>query len=40
MSIKKWKLISKKDVSPSKWFPIEQRIYELAKKKFPQIFAY
>jgi 8-oxo-dGTP pyrophosphatase MutT (NUDIX family) len=29
MQLKKWKLISKKDVSPSKWFPIEERTYEL-----------
>lgn len=27
--IKKWKLLSKKDVSPSPWFPIEEREYEL-----------
>lgn len=25
----KWKLLSAKDVSPSKWFPIEERTYEL-----------
>lgn len=29
MAPKKWKLLSKKDVSPSKWFPIESRTYEL-----------
>jgi len=31
MSMKptKWKLLSAKDVSPSKWFPIEERTYEL-----------
>ncbi len=29
MTPKKWKLLSKKDVSPSKWFPIESRTYEL-----------
>lgn len=29
MPPKKWKLLSKKDVSPSKWFPIEERTYEL-----------
>ena len=29
MALKKWKLLSKKDVSPSKWFPIEARTYEL-----------
>ncbi len=29
MSIEKWKLLSKKDVSPSSWFPIEERVYQL-----------
>lgn len=29
MPPQKWKLLSTKDVSPSKWFPIESRIYEL-----------
>ncbi|HEX7017790.1 MAG TPA: NUDIX hydrolase [Patescibacteria group bacterium] len=29
MPPKKWKLLSSKDVSPSKWFPIESRTYEL-----------
>lgn len=29
MSLKKWKLLSVRDVSPSKWFPIESRVYEL-----------
>lgn len=29
MTPKKWKLLSTKDVSPSKWFPIESRTYEL-----------
>ncbi len=29
MSLKKWRLLSSKDVSPSKWFPIESRTYEL-----------
>lgn len=33
MQPKKWKLLSKKDVSPSKWFPIEQRVYELPNGK-------
>lgn len=28
MSPKRWKLLSTKDVSPSKWFPIELRSYE------------
>ena len=27
--IKPWKLLSSKDISPSKWFPIEQRVYLL-----------
>ncbi len=29
MSPQKWQLISTKDVSPSKWFPIEERTYKL-----------
>jgi 8-oxo-dGTP pyrophosphatase MutT (NUDIX family) len=29
MPPQKWKLLSAKDVSPSKWFPIESRTYEL-----------
>lgn len=33
MQPKKWKLLSKKDVSPSKWFPIENRVYELPNGK-------
>ena len=33
MQLKKWKLLSKKDVSPSKWFPIEERVYELPNGK-------
>ncbi|HEX9817834.1 MAG TPA: NUDIX hydrolase [Patescibacteria group bacterium] len=28
MKLQKWKLISAKDVSPSKWFPIENRTYQ------------
>jgi 8-oxo-dGTP pyrophosphatase MutT (NUDIX family) len=28
-SIKKWKLLSSQDISPSPWFPLEKRIYEL-----------
>lgn len=31
--IKPWKLLSVKDVSPSKWFPIEERTYELPNGK-------
>ena len=27
--LKKWQLLSKKDVSPSSWFPIEDRTYKL-----------
>ncbi len=33
MKIKKWQLLSKKDVSPSKWFPIELRSYKLPNGK-------
>jgi 8-oxo-dGTP pyrophosphatase MutT (NUDIX family) len=33
MSPKKWQLISAKDVSPSKWFPIEERTYRLPTGK-------
>ena len=33
MTPKKWALISKKDISPSKWFPIEERAYELPNGK-------
>ncbi len=33
MQPKKWKLLSKKDVSPSAWFPIENRVYELPNGK-------
>lgn len=33
MSPKKWQLISAKDVSPSKWFPIEERTYRLPNGK-------
>ncbi len=29
MSPQKWQLISAKDVSPSKWFPVEERSYRL-----------
>ncbi|MDH5533643.1 MAG: NUDIX hydrolase [Candidatus Pacebacteria bacterium] len=31
--IKPWKLISKKDVSVGKWFPLEERTYELPDEK-------
>ncbi|MBP7700509.1 NUDIX hydrolase [Candidatus Woesebacteria bacterium] len=33
MPPQKWKLLSKKDVSPSKWFPIEERVYQLPNGK-------
>ncbi len=33
MSLKPWKLLSIKDVSPSKWFPVEERTYELPNGK-------
>lgn len=33
MSLKPWKLLSVIDVSPSKWFPIEKRTYELPNGK-------
>lgn len=29
MPIKKWTLLSKTDVSPSSWFPIENRVYRM-----------
>lgn len=29
MSLQKWTLISKKDVSPSNWLPVEERVYRL-----------
>lgn len=29
MALQKWKLLSKKDVSPHDWFPIEMRSYQL-----------
>lgn len=29
MALQKWKLLSKENVSPSPWFPIENRTYEL-----------
>jgi len=33
MKPKKWKLISITDVSPSKWFPIENRVYQMPNGK-------
>ncbi len=33
MTLKKWKLLSKKDISPSKWFPLESRQYQLPNGK-------
>lgn len=38
MPIKKWKLLSSKDVSPSTWFPIESRTYELPNGKIVEDF--
>jgi ADP-ribose pyrophosphatase len=37
--MKKWKLLSKKDVSPHKWFPIEMRSYELPNGKIVDDFS-
>lgn len=31
--MQKWKLLSKRDISPHKWFPIEMRAYELPNGK-------
>lgn len=28
-SLQKWKLISSQDISPSHWFPLERRVYQL-----------
>ncbi len=33
MSPQKWKLLSVKDVSPNKWFPVEMRTYQLPNGK-------
>lgn len=38
MKPKKWKLLSKKDVSPSKWFPVEKRSYQLPDGKIVEDF--
>lgn len=32
-SIKKWKLLSSQDISPSPWFPLEKRTYEMPHGK-------
>lgn len=37
--MQKWKLLSKKDVSPHKWFPIEMRTYELPNGKIVDDFS-
>lgn len=37
--MKKWKLLSKKDVSPHKWFPIEMRTYRLPNGKITDNFS-
>lgn len=39
MSLKKWKLLSTKDVSPHDWFPIEMRSYELPNGKIVNDFS-
>lgn len=39
MPLQKWKLLSKKDVSPHKWFPIEMRTYELPSGKIVDDFS-
>ena len=39
MSLKPWKLLSTKDISPSKWFPIEERTYELPDGRIIDDFA-
>lgn len=33
MAIQKWTLLEKKDVSPSSWFPIEERVYRMPSGK-------
>lgn len=32
-SVKKWKLLASQDISPSPWFPLEKRTYELPSGK-------
>jgi ADP-ribose pyrophosphatase len=39
MSLQKWKLLSKKDVSPHDWFPIEMRTYQLPNGKIVDDFS-
>jgi hypothetical protein len=39
MSPAKWKLLSSKDVSPNKWFPIEMRVYQLPNGKIVDDFS-
>lgn len=39
MTPKKWTLLSKKDVSPHAWFPIEMRTYELPNGKIVDDFS-
>lgn len=38
MQLKKWKLLSKKDVSPNAWFPIESRTYQMPNGKIVEDF--
>lgn len=39
MPLKKWELLSSKDISPHKWFPIEMRTYRLPNKKIVNDFS-
>jgi len=39
MSPNKWKLLSSRDVSPHKWFPIEMRTYQLPNGKIVDDFS-
>lgn len=39
MSPKKWQLLSAKDISPSKWFPLEMRTYQLPNGKIVDDFS-
>lgn len=38
MSLQKWQLLAAKDVSPSPWFPIESRTYQLPNGKLIEDF--
>ena len=37
--MKKWKLLSTKDISPHKWFPLEMRTYQLPSGKIVDDFS-